>query len=89
MTYCFKDKNYMNKLLDLMVLFTWRNKLERKGMWSFDQAKIALLLVQEWPYKNEVIDLSNKKSSKNYYIKNVAFHTYSSKSYPKRLIFCL
>jgi hypothetical protein len=24
-------------------------------MWSFDQAKIALTLVQEWPLKNEVI----------------------------------
>jgi hypothetical protein len=29
---------------------------------SFDQAKIALILVQEWPYKDEVIDLCNKKN---------------------------
>jgi hypothetical protein len=31
----------------------------------FDQAKIALTLVQEWPLKNEVIDLCNKKIWKN------------------------
>jgi hypothetical protein len=33
-------------------------------MWSFDQAKIALALVQEWPYKNEVIDFTTKKIKK-------------------------
>jgi hypothetical protein len=27
--------------------------------------KIALTLVQKWPYKNEVIDLCNQKNSKN------------------------
>jgi hypothetical protein len=32
---------------------------------SFDQTKIALTLVQEWPHKNEVIDLCNKKNRKN------------------------
>jgi hypothetical protein len=38
---------------------------ERRSMWSFDQAKIALTLVQEWPKKNEVIDLCNKRNWKN------------------------
>jgi hypothetical protein len=42
-------------------------------MWSSDQAKIALTLDQEWPYKNEVIDLRNQKIWKNLHIKNVAF----------------
>jgi hypothetical protein len=37
---------------------------ECRSMWGFDQAKIALTLVQEWPYKNEVIDLCNKKKLK-------------------------
>jgi hypothetical protein len=30
-------------------------------MWSFHQAKIALTLVQEWPYKNEIIQKKLKK----------------------------
>jgi hypothetical protein len=33
-------------------------------MWSFDQAKIALTLVQEWPYKNEIVDFATKKIEK-------------------------
>jgi hypothetical protein len=37
---------------------------ERRSMWSFDQAKIALTLVQEWPYKTEVTDLCNNKKLK-------------------------
>jgi hypothetical protein len=33
-------------------------------MWSFDQAKIVLILVQELPLKNEAIDLCNEKFGK-------------------------
>jgi hypothetical protein len=34
-------------------------------MWSFGQAKIALILIQEWLYKIEVINLYNKETWKN------------------------
>jgi hypothetical protein len=33
-------------------------------MWSFDQGKSALILVQKWPYWNKVIDLRKKKFQK-------------------------
>jgi hypothetical protein len=54
-------------------------------MWSFTQAKIAFTLVQEWPFKNEVIDLCNKKNWKIQHIKSVVFQTHSNKSYPKKV----
>jgi hypothetical protein len=44
-----------------------------------------LTLVQEWPYKNEFIDLCNKKNPKNYHIKSVASQTHFNKSYPKKV----
>jgi hypothetical protein len=37
------------------------------------------------PYKNEVIDLRNKKISKNYHIKSIAFQTHFNKSCPKKV----
>jgi hypothetical protein len=52
-------------------------------MWIFDQAIFALTLIQKWPYKNEVIDLHNKKVSNNYYIKSATFQIYSNKSHLK------
>jgi hypothetical protein len=52
---------------------------------KFDQAKIALTLVQEWPLKNEVIDLCNKFFWKKQHIKSVIFETHSNKSYPKKV----
>jgi hypothetical protein len=52
--------------LDLVLIEPiFHQNYERRSMWSFDQAKIALTLVQEWPYKNEIIDLCNKKNWKN------------------------
>jgi hypothetical protein len=38
---------------------------------NFEQAKFALTLVQKWLKKIEVIDLHNKKNSKNHYVRNL------------------
>jgi hypothetical protein len=40
-------------------------------MQSFDQAKFALTLVQNWPCQNEVI--TQQKKSKNHHIKSATF----------------
>jgi hypothetical protein len=50
-----------------------------------DQAKFALILVQKWPYKNEVIDLCNKKISKKFHIKKVTFQIHSTENYLKKV----
>jgi hypothetical protein len=42
-------------------------------MWTIDQGKSSLTLLQEHPCKIEVIDLSNIKISKNKYIKGFTF----------------
>jgi len=48
-----------------------------------DQAKIALTLVQNWICKNEIIDLKNKKTSKNHHVKRISFQIHSNKFYSK------
>jgi hypothetical protein len=58
-------------------------------MWSFDQAKIALTLVQEWPYKNEVIDKCNKKIKKISTLRVLYFKPTPTNLTPKRLIFVI
>jgi len=46
-----------------------------------DQAKIALTLVKNWICKDEVIDLKNKKISKNNHVNRTSFQIYSNKFY--------
>jgi hypothetical protein len=59
-------------------------------MWSFDQAKYALTLVQKWPFQNVVIDLCNNKISKDEHIKSEPhFKPIPTNLMQKGLIFCL
>ena len=52
-------------------------------MWKFIKPKNALILVQNWICKNEVIDLKNTKISKNHHMKRASFQIHSNKFYSK------
>jgi hypothetical protein len=58
-------------------------------MRSFYQAKIALTFVQEWPYKNEVIDLCNKRIEEISTSRVLYFKPTPTNLTPKWLTFCL
>jgi hypothetical protein len=77
---------YSIQWLDLVLIesiFHWNH--EYRNMWSFDQAKFALILVQKWPYQNEVIDLFNKQKNFNKLLHQDHYiQIHSNISYPKK-----
>jgi hypothetical protein len=56
---------------------------------SFDQAKFALTLLQNWPCQNEVIKLGNKKNSKITTSRVPHLKPIPTNVIQKGLIFCL
>ena len=52
-------------------------------MWKLVKSKIAMILVQNWVCKNEVIHFKTTKISKNHHMNRISFQIHSNKFYSK------